>query len=112
MIIVQEYLSKDQRSPFRDWFASLPPMAALKVSTALMRIESGNTSNIKWFNGLGEYRINWGPGYRIYLIQEGQRLIILFGGGTKSGQTSDIKRARLLIADYRNEKKQRQVRGI
>ncbi|MDD1968833.1 type II toxin-antitoxin system RelE/ParE family toxin [Pseudomonas putida] len=111
MIIVQEYLSKDQKSPFRDWFSTLPPAAALKIATALTRIESGNTSNIKWFDGLGEFRINWGPGYRIYLIQEGKRLIILFGGGTKSGQTTDIKRARLLIADYKAEKR-RQERGV
>jgi len=70
MIVVQEYLSKDQKSPFQDWFSALPVAAALKVSTALARIESGNTSNIKWFDGLGEYRINWGPGYRIYLIRK------------------------------------------
>ncbi|WP_110951095.1 type II toxin-antitoxin system RelE/ParE family toxin [Pseudomonas bohemica] len=107
MIIVQAYLSKDQKSPFHDWFSTLPVAAALKVSTALARLESGNTSNIKWFDGLGEYRINWGPGYRVYLIQEGKRLILLFGGGTKSGQTADIKRARTLIADYKSEKKRK-----
>jgi len=49
----------------------------------MIELELGNTSNIKWFEGLGEYRIHWGPGYRIYLIQEGKRLIILFGGGDK-----------------------------
>ncbi|MFJ3482937.1 type II toxin-antitoxin system RelE/ParE family toxin [Pseudomonas sp. NPDC090202] len=110
MIIVQEYLSSDQRSPFSEWFSTLSPPAAIKVRTALARMESGNTSNIKWFNGLGEYRIDWGPGYRIYLIQEGLRLVILFGGGTKSGQTADIKRARTLIADYKAAKKQRHER--
>lgn len=111
MITVQEYLSKDQKRPFHQWFSTLPSAAAVKVSTALVRMESGNTSNIKWLEGLGEYRINWGPGYRIYLIQEGERLIILFGGGTKSGQSADIKRARTLIADYKAEKKQRHERG-
>ncbi|WP_460045795.1 type II toxin-antitoxin system RelE/ParE family toxin [Pseudomonas sp. S2_H01] len=111
MIIVQEYISNDQKSPFHDWFSRLPSSAAVKVHTALARLESGNTSNIKWFDGLGEYRINWGPGYRIYLLQEGPRLIILFGGGTKSGQTADIKRARTLIADYKAAKKQTNKRG-
>lgn len=111
MITVQAYLSHDQKCPFDEWFSTLPVTAALKISTALARMESGNTSNIKWFDGLGEYRINWGPGYRVYLIQEGRRLIVLFGGGTKSGQTADIKRARTLIADYKAEKKRRHERG-
>lgn len=81
MITVQEYLSKDQKRPFHQWFFTLPSAAAVKVSTALVRMESGNTSNIKWLEGLGEYRINWG------------------------------KRARTLIADYKAEKKQRHERG-
>jgi putative addiction module killer protein len=83
----------------------LDTQAALKVSNALIRLELGNTSNIKWFEGLGEYRINWGPGYRIYLVQEGKRLIILFGGGDKSTQKVDIKQAKTLIAEFRARKK-------
>ena len=43
----------------------------------------GNTSAIKWFEGIGEYRIDWGPGYRIYLAKDGESLIVLFGGGTE-----------------------------
>ena len=62
------------------------------------------SSNIKWFEGLGEYRIDWGPGYRIYLLQEGKRLIILFGGGDKSSQKHDIKQAKKLIAEYKSRK--------
>ena len=46
---------------------------------AKARLELGNTSNIKWFEGIGEYKIDWGPGYRIYLAQEGKSLIVLFG---------------------------------
>lgn len=57
--------------------------AAAKVTVALARLELGNTSRVKWFDGIGEYRIDWGPGYRIYLAQEGKALIILLGGGTK-----------------------------
>lgn len=82
MITVKAYLSRDQQCPYHDWFSTLPFAAALKVSTALARMESGNTSNIKQFDVLGEYRSNRGPGYRIYLIQEGKRLIIPFGDGT------------------------------
>ncbi|AZE46363.1 putative toxin [Pseudomonas chlororaphis] len=84
MITVEEYQQENQRSPFGRWFETLDTQAAVKVSTALLRLEMGNTSNIKWFDGLGEYRIDWGPGYRIYLIQEGRHLVILFGGGATS----------------------------
>jgi putative addiction module killer protein len=83
VIKLEEYLQDNDTSPFKRWFSSLDALAAFKVSNALMRLELGNTSNIKWFDGLGECRINWGPGYRTYLIQEGKRLIILFGGGDK-----------------------------
>jgi putative addiction module killer protein len=46
-------------------------------------MELGNTSSVKWFAGIGEYVIDWGPGYRIYLAKDGESLIVLFGGGTK-----------------------------
>lgn len=105
MITLEEYVQDNETSPFGRWFSSLDAQAALKVSTALLRLELGNTSNIKWFDGLGEYRINWGPGYRIYLVQEGKHLIILFGGGEKSTQKTDIKQAKVLIAEFRSRKK-------
>jgi putative component of toxin-antitoxin plasmid stabilization module len=35
------------------------------VVTATLRLELGNTSNVKWFAGIGEYVFDWGPGYRI-----------------------------------------------
>ena len=70
-----------------------------------MRLELGNTSNIKWFDGIGEYRIDWGVGYRIYLAQDGQQLIILFGGGTKKSQQKDIDNAKNLYAEYKLRKK-------
>ncbi len=70
-------------------------------------MELGNTSNIKWFEGVGEYKINWGPGYRIYLAQDGKSLIVLFGGGTKKKQQADIERAKELFKEYKTRKKKR-----
>jgi len=67
----------------------------------------GNTSNIKWFDGIGEYRINWGPGYRIYLVQDGKDLIVLLGGGTKKRQQKDIEKAIELLCEYQSRKKTR-----
>lgn len=91
---VEEYVREDGSNPFRAWFDRLHSQAAAKVATAVMRLATGNTSNVKWFGGIGEYRIDWGPGYRIYLAQDGAQLIVLFGGGTKRRQQADVARAK------------------
>ena len=103
-IRVEEYIREDSSSPYKSWFDSLDAQAAAKVTTAKLRMELGNTSNIKWFGGLGEYVIDWGPGYRIYLAKDGNALIVLFGGGTKRGQQRDIDRAKELLAEYKFRK--------
>ena len=102
---VQEYIRKDGSNPYQKWFDSLDTQAAAKVTVAKVRLELGNTSNIKWFEGIGEYKINWGAGYRIYLAQEGKQLIILFGGGTKKKQQAGINRAKELYEEYKERKK-------
>jgi len=106
IIKVQEYLQEDGSSPYQEWFNSLDVQAAAKVTVAKSRLELGNTSNVKWFDGIGEYKIDWGPGYRIYLAQDGKQLIVLFGGGTKKNQQSDINRARELYQEYKRRKKE------
>jgi putative addiction module killer protein len=83
---------------------SLDAQAAAKVTSANIRMELGNTSNVKWFSGIGEYVIDWGPGYRIYLAKDGESLIVLFGGGTKRRQQADIDRALALHAEYKARK--------
>lgn len=106
IIKVQEYIQEDGSSPYQEWFNSLDAKAAAKVTVAKSRLQLGNTSNVKWFDGIGEYRIDWGPGYRIYLAQDGKQLIILFGGGTKKNQQSDINRAKELYQEYKRRKKE------
>src|ERR1700685_231939 len=94
MIDVREYLYPDGRSPYGAWFARLNPQAAAKVATALARLAGGNWSNVKGVGaGLFEYRIAFGPGYRVYFGKEGERLVILLGGGTKKRQQNDIDTA-------------------
>jgi putative addiction module killer protein len=102
---VQEYVREDGSNPYQQWFDSLDAIAAAKVTVAKSRLELGNTSSVKWFGGIGEYRIDWGPGYRIYLAQDGKQLIILFGGGTKQNQQSDINQAIELYQEYKRRKK-------
>ncbi len=59
-IRVQEYIREDGSNPYKSWFDKLEAKAAAKVATAVLRLEMGNTSNIKWFEGIGEVRIDWG----------------------------------------------------
>lgn len=107
---VEEYIRDDDSNPYKKWFDSLSPQAAAKVTVAKLRMELGNTSSIKWFDGIGEYVIDWGPGYRIYLAKDGNTLIVLFGGGTKRGQQRDIDKAKKLLAEYKARKKAMQQR--
>ena len=104
-IRVEEYLREDGSNPYKAWFDSLDPRAAAKVTTAKLRLELGNTSSVKWFDGMGEYVIDWGPGYRLYLAKDGETLIVLFGGGSKRGQQRDIDRVKVLFAEYKARKK-------
>jgi putative addiction module killer protein len=101
---VVEYVRADGSNPFRRWFDRLDSQAAAKVATALARLRAGNTSAVKPLGTVAEYRIDWGPGYRIYLGREGDALIVLLGGGTKRGQRADIDRARELWDEYKARK--------
>jgi len=101
---VIEYV-KAGSSPFAKWFSALDAQAAAKVAVALYRLEQGNVSNVKSVGkGVSEYKIDFGPGYRIYFGQEGDELIILLGGGAKKTQDKDIQIAQMLWAEYKQAK--------
>jgi len=103
---VLEYLNIAGRSPFGRWFDNLDSQAAAKVTIALTRLSLGNLSNVKGVGGgVLEYRIDFGPGYRIYLGRDGDEIVILLGGGTKQRQQSDIAAAQERWSDYKRRKK-------
>jgi putative addiction module killer protein len=106
-LTVVEYVRENGASPYRLWFESLHAQAAAKVATAVLRLEQGNISRVKWIGIIGEYRIDWGPGYRIYLAKDGDKLVILLGGGTKQRQQVDIDRAKAMWAEYKARKSAR-----
>src|SRR5260370_30060567 len=105
MVEVREYLEPGGRSPFAAWSDRLNREAAAKVAAALARIQQGNFSSAKGAgSGVYEYRIDFGPGYRIYFGNDGDRLVILVGGGTKKRQQEDIKTALARWQDYKQRK--------
>lgn len=106
MIEIRYYLARDGRTPFETWFGSLDPAARAKVTIAIARLEQGNLSNVKGVGqGVLEYRINFGPGYRVYFGRDGDTLVILLTGGTKQRQQRDIAAAIALWADYRQQRR-------
>lgn len=106
MIEVREYLDRRGNSPFAAWSDSLNKEAAAKVAAALARMQQGNFSNAKGVGaGVYEYRIDFGPGYRIYFGKDGERLVILLGGGTKKRQQTDISTALARWQDYKERRR-------
>lgn len=105
MFDIREYVDARGGSPFARWFDRLDGRAAARVTTALTRMELGNLSNTRTLGaGVLEYRIDFGPGYRVYFGRDGDALIVLLGGGTKARQQRDIDSARQLWEEYRRRK--------
>lgn len=105
MIALVQYETETGACPFSDWFENLTNPAALKVRTALARIEAGNFGDTKSIDsGVFERRIDFGSGYRIYFGRDGAELVILLAGGTKRRQQADIVRAKSFWTDYKKRK--------
>jgi len=103
---VTQYETESGGVPFKRWFDSLGAKAALKVRTAVAQMEAGNFGDHKAVgSGVWERRINFEKGYRIYYGKDGEELVILFWGGTKSRQQSDIDKAKQYWSEYKKRKK-------
>lgn len=106
MLDVREYLDEYGTSPFTEWFTGLDAMAAAKITVVLARIAQGNLSNVKGVGeGVLEYRLDFGPGYRVYFGRDGDILVILLAGGTKKRQQQDIEAAQARWAAYKRRKR-------
>ena len=103
---LREFADAEGNSPFARWFDRLDAQAAAKVAVALTRLANGNISNVKGVGaGVHEYRIDFGPGYRVYFGKDGETLVILLAGGTTKRQQADIETARTRWADYKSRKR-------
>lgn len=101
---VLEYIRPNGRSHFADWLESLSSTEAPKIATALHKMRQGNFSNAKFLgHGVWEYKIDSGPGYRIYYGKIGKHIILLLSGGTKKWQNKDIALAAALLEEYKKK---------
>lgn len=76
--------------------------AAARVLVRIERLVAGNAGDVRPVGaGISELRIDYGPGYRVYYLRDGQRLLLLLTGGDKSTQETDIKTAHQIAWAWR-----------
>ena len=86
-----------QTEAFRTWWHGLRDrQAQRRIATRIARIQGGLLHDVKRFDGLIEFRIDHGPGYRLYAVQQNEGLIALLCGGDKGSQKRDVTAARAM----------------
>ena len=103
---IREYLKSDSKCPFRDWLKSLKDVnARAKIRVRINRIRLGNFGDCKSVgSGVSEFRIDYGPGYRVYFGRVGEKLVLLLCGGSKKNQEKDIRLTKKYWNDYKRRK--------
>lgn len=88
-----------QTAEFRDWLEGLKDgRARERIAQRIVRLQAGLFGDAKFFEGIGELRVDHGPGYRVYFARRGRVVVILLYGGDKSTQRRDIEHAKDLAS--------------
>lgn len=84
-----------QTETYSEWFKSLRDrQARARINVRIRRLSLGNPGDVKPVGeGVSELRIDYGPGYRVYFVEQGHTVVILLAGGDKQTQERDIKTA-------------------
>jgi putative addiction module killer protein len=83
-----------QTEVFVRWLSGLRDQQAVaRIVRRLRQVERGLLGDAKYFQGIGELRIDHGPGYRVYFMRRGDVVILLLCGGDKGTQRRDIAQA-------------------
>jgi putative addiction module killer protein len=84
-----------QTETYARWFDGLRDRQARgRIDVRIRRLSLGNPGDVRPVGeGVSELRIDYGPGYRVYFVQHGERLVILLAGGDKQTQERDIRKA-------------------
>lgn len=103
---IREYLAPAGKCPFRNWLISLKDVKArARIRARINRIRLGNFGDCKSVgSGVSEFRIDYGPGYRVYFGRVGEKIVLLLCGGTKRDKGKDINLAKEYWYDYKKRK--------
>jgi putative addiction module killer protein len=103
MMEVKHYVTASGRDLMRVWLDELhDARAAARIVMRIDRLAGGNFGDCKPLRGgLGELRIDYGPGYRVYYAMVGRTCVLLLCGGDKRKQATDIRRAIGYLEDYK-----------
>jgi putative addiction module killer protein len=101
---ITQVIEVRQTGAFAQWLAGLRDRAAVaRINVRIRRLSLGNPGDVRPVGGgVSELRIDYGPGYRVYLIHRGPQTVVLLCGGDKSTQDRDIGRAKELAKEDRN----------
>ncbi|MFA7235605.1 MAG: type II toxin-antitoxin system RelE/ParE family toxin [Phycisphaeraceae bacterium] len=99
---IRRYITASGKDVFGEWLANLNDnKTRAKILTRIDRLALGNFGDCKTLReGVMELRIDFGPGYRVYLAKVGKTVVPLLGGGDKHRQSADINRAVASLHDY------------
>lgn len=100
---IEYYETESGKIPFKDWFNDLKDVMGRSVIRA--RIDRVSLGNFGFCQPVGEgvleLKIDYGPGYRIYIGLIETRMVILLNGGDKHTQQRDINMAKIYWMNYR-----------
>lgn len=98
MDYTQNSIEVRETEEYAAWFASLRDrQARARILARIRRVSLGNLGDVRPLGeGVLELRVSYGPGYRVYVLRRGARVVVLLGGGDKRTQSRDIDRARRL----------------
>jgi putative addiction module killer protein len=100
---IEFYKTEDGSEPFIEWLKSLKDMdTQALIFQRLQRIKGGSFGDCDPIHdGLWEFKIHVGPGFRLYYTLAGKTVILIVAGGIKRTQKKDIKQALVYLQDYK-----------
>ncbi len=109
MAQIRHYIDENGSDIIAGWLSGLRDYKAREaVDRRIRRMEMGNLGDCKPLrDGVWEFRIDVGPGYRVYFAKDGSAIVLLLCGGDKRRQNSDIDRACGFWRDWQQRKKRR-----